>query len=64
MQKAEGVCANMKQECVFTAGGADSSDDGGRVGARFTFHLEGTALSPEHEDVWLAGLKAGGWFDG
>lgn len=58
------MCANMKQECVFTAGGADRSDDGGRVGARFTFHLRGTAFSPEREDACSGGLEAGGWFDG
>lgn len=29
MQNTEGMCANMKQACVFTAGGADRSDGGG-----------------------------------
>lgn len=37
MQNTEGVCANMKQACVFTARGADGPDGGGPCGG--TRHL-------------------------
>lgn len=56
MQNVEGVCANMKQACVFTARGADRADDGGRVGAHFTFHLrEGQPFSQNVRTFGLEG---------
>lgn len=59
MQNTEGVCANMKQACVFTARGADRSDDVGGHAPPFIF-LRDTLVFPEREDVWFRGRKAGG----
>lgn len=66
MQDTEGVCANMKQACVFTAGGADRSEDGGgRAGAHVTFHLsEGQPSLPGCQDVRFGGSEAAGWLEG
>lgn len=61
MQNAEGVCTNMKQECVFTAGGADRSDDGPCGCTLHLSSLRGGAFPPEREDVWFGGLRLVRW---
>lgn len=60
MQNTEGVCANMKQACVFTARGADRPDDGAGGPCGGMLHLSslrGTSFSSR------AGGRAvwGGW---